>query len=169
MRLSLLRHFQKDNVVYHGLAGHFFVRNVPHVLKVRINRRHGRPGAAGDGTGKDRQGGRAPDFEKTMTSSAGKWSRGLYGIDTKDSCLYDLVIHIKKIGADEAVDLITHAVDMECFRTTDESRKAMNDLLLAAEVTMVLQDIDQKIQVSRKRRQRQADPGPRGEGHGFHQ
>ena len=32
----LLDHFRKDNVVYHGLAGHFLVRHVSHVLKVRV-------------------------------------------------------------------------------------------------------------------------------------
>ena len=36
IRAALLRHVQKDNVVYHGLAGHFLLRGIPHVLKVRI-------------------------------------------------------------------------------------------------------------------------------------
>ncbi len=33
---ALLKHVQKDNVVYHGLFGHFFLQDIPHVLKVRI-------------------------------------------------------------------------------------------------------------------------------------
>ena len=33
---SLLQHVLKDNVVYHGLAGHYFLQDIPHVLKVRI-------------------------------------------------------------------------------------------------------------------------------------
>ena len=33
---TILEYFQRDNVVYHGLAGHFFVRHISHVLKVRI-------------------------------------------------------------------------------------------------------------------------------------
>ena len=36
IRAALLRHVQKDNVVYHGLAGHFMLQGIPHVLKVRI-------------------------------------------------------------------------------------------------------------------------------------
>ncbi|MGE5310768.1 MAG: AAA family ATPase, partial [Nitrospirota bacterium] len=36
IQAALLRHFRRDNLVYHGLAGHFFVRGVSHVLKVRI-------------------------------------------------------------------------------------------------------------------------------------
>ena len=33
---ALLKRLRSDNVVYHGLAGHFYVKDVPHVLKVRI-------------------------------------------------------------------------------------------------------------------------------------
>jgi len=36
LRAALLKHLQRDNVVYHGLAGHLFLQNIPHVLKVRI-------------------------------------------------------------------------------------------------------------------------------------
>ena len=33
---ALTRRVQRDNVVYHGLAGHILLKGVPHVLKVRI-------------------------------------------------------------------------------------------------------------------------------------
>jgi len=33
---EILEHFRRDNVVYHGLAGHFFVKGISHVLKVRV-------------------------------------------------------------------------------------------------------------------------------------
>ena len=33
---TFLRHMKKNNVVYHGLAGQYFIQNVPHVFKVRI-------------------------------------------------------------------------------------------------------------------------------------
>src|SRR3974390_1909295 len=36
IRAALLKHVQKDNVVYHGLFGHFFLQGIPHVLKARI-------------------------------------------------------------------------------------------------------------------------------------
>src|SRR5512136_871724 len=36
IRAALLKHVQKDNVVYHGLFGHFFLQDISHVLKVRI-------------------------------------------------------------------------------------------------------------------------------------
>ena len=31
IQAALLAHLKKDNVVYHGLAGHFFVQRLPHV------------------------------------------------------------------------------------------------------------------------------------------
>ena len=36
IRVAILRRLREDNVVYHGLAGHHFVRGIGHVLKVRI-------------------------------------------------------------------------------------------------------------------------------------
>ncbi|MGD8492948.1 MAG: cytidylate kinase-like family protein, partial [Desulfobacterales bacterium] len=36
IKAALLEHLKADNIVYHGLAGHFFVKNVPHALKVRV-------------------------------------------------------------------------------------------------------------------------------------
>ena len=36
IQAALINSFRADNIVYHGLAGHFFVKEIPHVLKVRI-------------------------------------------------------------------------------------------------------------------------------------
>ncbi|MBU1340299.1 MAG: cytidylate kinase-like family protein [Proteobacteria bacterium] len=36
IRSALLQHMLKDNIVYHGLAGHYFLQDIPHVLKIRI-------------------------------------------------------------------------------------------------------------------------------------
>ena len=36
IQAAVLKYFKKDNVIYHGNAGHFFAKDVPHILKVRI-------------------------------------------------------------------------------------------------------------------------------------
>ena len=36
LQCTFLEHAQKDNLVHHGLAGHFMLKGVDHVLKVRI-------------------------------------------------------------------------------------------------------------------------------------
>jgi cytidylate kinase len=130
-RLALLEHFQKDNVVYHGLAGHFFVKNVSHVLKVRIiAEMEDRVKLEMEREGISRA--EALRILKSDDEERRKWSRHLFGIDTSDPSLYDIVIHIKKITSDEVVDLICDTVRLEKFQATPESQKAMDDLILTA-------------------------------------
>jgi len=33
IREAFLEHIQKDNVVYHGLAGHFFIQRIPNIFR----------------------------------------------------------------------------------------------------------------------------------------
>ena len=149
MRLSLLRHFQKNNVVYHGLAGHFFVKDIPHVLKVRIIAdMEDRVRFEMEREKITRE--EALRILKNDDEQRRKWSRHLYGIDTKESSLYDLVIHIKKVKVHDAVDIICHTVNLESFRTTPESQAAMNDLVLAAEVKSELVGSGATVEVAAK-------------------
>jgi cytidylate kinase len=135
LQLAMLERFQKDNIVYHGLGGHFFVRNISHVLKVRII------ADMKDRVKLEMERERISREEalrilKNDDNERRKWSKYLYGIDTWDPSLYDLVIHIRKITTDDAADIICRTVGLEHFRTTPESQKALNSLLLAARVTM---------------------------------
>ncbi len=131
LKAALLKHVQKDNVVYHGLAGHFFLQEVPHVLKVRITadledrveevvrRENLGPETARANLKKDDEARR-------------RWSLYLFGADTWDPSLYDLVVHIKAgaLSVDDAVDLIVCAVKIPGFQTTPESQKVLDDLAL---------------------------------------
>jgi cytidylate kinase len=135
LQLAMLERFQKDKVVYHGLGGHFFVRNISHVLKVRIIAdMEDRLKLEMEREKISRE--EALRILKNDDNERRKWSKYLYGIDTSDPSLYDLVIHIKKITTDDAADIICHTVGLEHFKTTPESQKALNSLLLAARVTM---------------------------------
>jgi cytidylate kinase len=136
-REALLHHLQKDNVVYHGLAGHFLVPGVSHVLKVRIladledriAEEMRREGSSAD---------EARTILKKDDEERYRWSYHLYGIDNRDPSLYDLVIHIKFITTEEAAEIVQHALSLPRFRATPESQKAMDDLLLAAQVQAAL-------------------------------
>ncbi|MBT8374005.1 MAG: cytidylate kinase-like family protein, partial [Deltaproteobacteria bacterium] len=37
IKAAILNELAKDNMIYHGFAGHFFMSGISHVLKVRIN------------------------------------------------------------------------------------------------------------------------------------
>jgi cytidylate kinase len=130
---ALLRHVRKDNVVYHGLAGHFLLKGISHVLKVRIiSDMDDRVKLEMEREGISKKD--ALNILKKDDEQRRKWSKHLYGIDTKDPSLYDLVIHVHKMTVDDAVDTICHAAGLQSFNTTSESQKAMDDLYLACEV-----------------------------------
>ena len=135
IRAALLKHMQKDNVVYHGLFGHFFLQNIPHVLKVRIvgelearvEDEVKREGISAD---------KAREIIMRDDDERRKWALYLYEADAWDATLYDLVIHLKTISVDDAVDLINHTRQLPGFQTTSESQQAVDSLVEAARLEM---------------------------------
>jgi len=146
LHVTMLEHFPKDNVVYHGLAGHFVIKNVSHVLKVRIiadMKDRVKLEMEREGISK----GEALRLLKNDDKERRKWCKYIYGIDKWDPSLYDLVIHIKKITVEDAVDIICHAVGLEQFKATPESQKALASILIAAKVKVALIDVKPDIEV----------------------
>ena len=143
---AFLARMQRDDVIYHGLAGHFFLTGVSHVLKVRIitdmEERVKLEMERNGGTYQE-----AFQVLKRDDEERKRWSRHLYDIDTMDPFLYDLVIHIKKIGVEDAVGIICQTVRSERFQTTPESQQTMNDLVLAASVKAALVALRPDIEV----------------------
>ena len=131
IRAALLKHVARDNVVYHGLFGHFFLQDIPHVLKVRIV-------ADMDARVADEVKREAISETKAREilmrddAERRKWALNLYGADWWDATLYDLVIHLKTITVDNAVDLLSNMVQLPEFQTTPESQDAINNLVEAA-------------------------------------
>jgi cytidylate kinase len=147
IQAALLKHLQKDNAVYHGFAGHFFVKDIPHVLKVRIIADlEDRVKIVMERDGISRK--EALHLLRKVDKQRRKWSRDLYGIDTWDPILYDLVLHIHKITVDDAVDIICHVAELKHFQTTPESQKAMDDLALSVKLKAALIDTKLDIEVS---------------------
>ncbi len=133
IQAALTRHVQKDNVVYHGLAGHFLLQEISHVLKVRITaatKDRVQVVMERDSAGEKE----ALHILQQDDEQRRRWSHYLYGIDTTDPSLYDLMLCIEKISVDGAVDIICSAVGAQSFQTTAQSQKAMDDLVLACEV-----------------------------------
>ena len=82
-RSTFLKRLQKDNLIYHGLAGHVFVQNIPHILKVRII-------ADIDARVKEEMKRENITAEQARymlvkdDAERRKWSMALYGLDTWD-------------------------------------------------------------------------------------
>ncbi|MFH0946504.1 MAG: cytidylate kinase-like family protein, partial [Planctomycetota bacterium] len=128
IRTTFLKRMLNDNVVYHGLAGHFFVQGIGHALKVRIVADlFDRVALEMERTGLSREAAMA--ILRKDDEERRKWSEHLYGIDTADPQLYDLVINTKQITVEEAANIICHTAGLEQFKTTEESRKALAERL----------------------------------------
>ena len=62
----------------------------------------------------------------------------LYGIDTKDPSLYDIVLHIDNLKVDDAVEILANIAQRPCFQTTPESQKMIDDYHLTAKAQEML-------------------------------
>ncbi len=143
---ALLKYLTKDNLVYHGFAGHYFVQGISHVLKVliiagleyrittvmerdKISRKE------------------ASRFIKKNDEQRKKWGQKLYGIDPWDPSAYNLVLNIDKITIEDAVDTICRISGLKQFQTTPESKSAMDDLALTVKVRTFLIDVKPSVEV----------------------
>jgi len=149
LKAALMKHIQKDNVVYHGMAGHFFLQEIPHVFKVRIvadleDR------VAEEMKRENISASEARHILKKDDDERRRWSIQLFGMDTWDPMLYDMVLHIKSIKVDDAVQLILQAAKLPCFGTTPQSQKILDDQSLAARVQAALVEEFPTARVSAK-------------------
>jgi cytidylate kinase len=146
---TLLEHAQKDNMVYHGLAGHLFLGGVKHVLKVRViadledrvrlvrEREKISPEEA-------------LQLVKKVDEERRQWGLKLYGVEMSDPALYGLMINVGQVTVGDAVDMICHAAGLASFKATPESQSALNDLALAAELKAKLVSVIPNVTVKAK-------------------
>lgn len=139
IRSAFLKSIKRDNVVYHGFAGHFFVRDIPSVCKVRINAamRH-RIKKVVDGEGVTAE--NAEKMIHKIDEARRRWSQHLYGIDTADADLYDMVFKVDNLNADEVVQMIAEAVHMPGFQVSAEARAILENRSLECEIKANLVD-----------------------------
>ncbi len=137
IRATLLKQLQKDNIVYHGLAGHFFVPKIPHVLKVRIT---------ADIEDRVKEEMKITEFSADTTryllkkddDERRKWGLRLYGKDMWNPDLYDIVLHVQTMTVDEACQIVVTAAKLPSYQTTPQSQSILDDLCLAAQVEAAL-------------------------------
>jgi cytidylate kinase len=146
LRSALLQHAKQDRLVYHGLAGHYFLRGIPHVLKVRIladieDRVAEEVKREGISPEKARYILQKDDEERR------RWGIQVYGTDTWDSRLYDMVLNIKTLTVDDAVDILSGVVAKPRFQTTPRAQKIVDDLALATRVQATLAKIAPRLAV----------------------
>ncbi|MBW2370075.1 MAG: cytidylate kinase-like family protein [Deltaproteobacteria bacterium] len=137
---TLLQHVQKDNVVYHGHAGHLLLPPIRHIFKVRIiadmqerikllqEERSLLPADA------------EKEIEREDRNRA-HWTRYLYNRDINDARLYDMVVHIGTFKIEDVCRVICETARSASFQSTDESRNAVKDLAISSQIQVALMPI----------------------------
>lgn len=129
----------KDNVVYYGDAGHMFVREVSHVLTVRLmadmeERAASKMGREGIS---EKQ---AREILLKESEQRKKWFLTVFGLDGMEPGRFDLVINVTQIGPKRAANIIVETARDVKFQPITYSVKAMQDQELAGRVRAALID-----------------------------
>ncbi len=137
VQAALCERVRGGRVVYHGNAGHLLLQGVSHVacvrliapveFRVRMLRERS-----------DRTEAEALEHIETVDRQRERWTRFLYGVDWLDPHLYDLCVNLRTLEVDDAVSLVVALAQAPRFQPTDESRRAMDDLVLASRVNAAL-------------------------------
>jgi hypothetical protein len=132
MRAALARAVQRDNVVYHGAAGHVLLGSIPHHLRVRVVAdMEYRIAAVQARFGLTRD--KAVRYIETLDKERDAWLRWVYGADANDPHAYDLVVNLEHVPVSTACAIIAEAATRD-FRATPASQKILADLALASEL-----------------------------------
>lgn len=136
---TFLNHVVNDKLVYHGLAGHFFLQDISHALKVRI---------ISNIESRIQEEMKHEDCSDEVAlynlrkndEERRRWSMQIYGKDTWDSSLYDIVLHLDNLTVTDAVDIIVATAQKEQFQPTPVSMKKLRNRALLANIYTQLVD-----------------------------
>ncbi len=127
----------KDAIVYEGNAGHLLLRGVSHVVCIRLLAPLPLRVQAAVETLR-----MSPDEAARHIESSDhereSWTRFLYGVDWLDPALYDMTFNLRTLSIDGAVEAAVAAVRRPEFAPTEESRRAMENLVLESRVRAAL-------------------------------
>jgi len=137
IQATLAEWAKEDRLVYHGNAGQEILREVPHVLRVRIDvpiRKRARHAAEIMGVPEDQ----ARRFIEQADDDRAKRLRYFYNADWKDISLYDIVINLDKLTLTDAKELILNMVKRPQYQLTADKQGLFQDYLLKSRIYALL-------------------------------
>jgi len=137
IRATLCERAIGGNLVYHGLAGHILLAGISHVIRVRvIADQESRINEAMERLHLGRREALAK-IEKDDMARA-NWTRFLYDVDWHDPTHFDIVLNLQHMSVDDACDVVSRMAELECFKPTPASRKALAELTLSSRIWAAL-------------------------------
>ena len=143
---SFLTHMLRENIVYHGLIGHFFLKDITHVLKVRINAKPEPEKLAAMLAENQRE---EDEFYHLQDDNEEQRRKNLhlYGKDTWNFNLYDLVISMDNFSTNDTVDMLAAVIRKEQFQETEQSRQMLLRYATQAKIEAYLSHISPRAEV----------------------
>lgn len=138
LRLALAEALMEDHLLIAGFTGHLISKEVSHVLRVCLiaDVKFRISVAAKNQTLSEKE---ALKLIRRQDEDRAAWIKTLFDkSDPWDASLYDMVIPMDKTTAKDAAALIKEHATTEVVKTTETSREAVRDFLLAAKVEVAL-------------------------------
>lgn len=137
VQAGTLSALERDKAVCTGLAAHVYVRDVSHVLTVRVlaNAQALVNTLAHRQNVSLRKAQKILDRERERRST---WAMECFGGDEGDPAQYDMVFSLGQIERDKVVEIIADMASYRKFRANSYSRKQLADLAAAARARVAL-------------------------------
>ncbi len=143
---AILQHMVKDNVIYHGLAGHAFLPKIDHLLRIRVRadladrvQEEMRRESISEEDARYRL--NKDDEERR------KWSIFVTGHDPCDPNQYELMLNASSIPIDDMVDIVAQLLQKPYLQATPESQKVVEELAKASEIKAKLVETYPEVEV----------------------
>ncbi|MCC6124270.1 MAG: cytidylate kinase family protein [Pirellulales bacterium] len=131
--VMLFKHVRQGNLIYHGNVGHLLLAGISHAMRVRvIADMEQRIRAAMEQNKLDRK--QAAAHIQNADKERGKWTKALYGVNWDEVGQYDVILNLERITVAGACETLARMLDLENFRPTEASRKALDDAILGCRV-----------------------------------
>lgn len=137
VQAALAEKIESGNLVYHGLAGHLLLKDVPAVLRLRLIA----PVETRIRTLIDREGltrEAAEQYIKDVDENRIQWTRFMYDVDLREPQLYDMIINLEKMSIASACKVVVQAAREPEFEITEQVRRTLADFGLMCRVKVAL-------------------------------
>jgi cytidylate kinase len=127
VQTALAEQCTTGELVYHGLAGQFLLRDLPCVLTVRLiapleMRVQALMDAHHRMTSKA-----AEEFIHNVDEDRRRWVKLMYQADVEDPSLYDLTINLQAVSLETACEVIKEAAAQPQYEVTDEVKRRLGE------------------------------------------
>jgi cytidylate kinase len=137
---EILELANRGNVLIRGWGACVILRDVPHVVRVRICApMEARERAVMARTDSDDRSAARREIEVNDAAHK-RLLQNAYGVDREDSTLYDLVLNTERCSIETCAKLVCELAERPEFRETEHSRTILNDKALQAHVSIKLRE-----------------------------